>query len=72
MADIDSIIRFTKLIAYENTGSRELLAEQFRVTPQTITNWVNTIETLYFVEICYCRTAETYKVVKGELPPYLK
>ncbi|MDD4747508.1 MAG: hypothetical protein PHW19_09510 [Salinivirgaceae bacterium] len=72
MADIDSIIRLTKLIAHEKTGSRNSLAQQFQVTPQTITNWVNTIETLYFVEICYCRTAETYKVVKGELPPYLK
>jgi len=73
MGDINCIKRFVRLIAYENTGCRNQLAKQFRVTPKTITNWVRAIDELYFVEVGYCRTAQTYKVIKGELPPpYLK
>ena len=72
MGDINSIKHLARLIAYENTGCRNQLAKQFRVTPQTITNWVDTIEELYFVEIGYCRTAQTYKVIKGELLPLFK
>ena len=73
MGDIENMKRFARLIAHQNTGCRDHLAQQFRVSPQTITNWVKALEELYFVKICYCRTAQTYKVVKGELPPpYLK
>ena len=71
MGDIGCIKRLARLIANENTGSRNQLSQQFRVTPQTITNWVNALEKLYFAKVCYCRTAQTYKVVKGELPPPL-
>ena len=71
MGDIDCIKKLARLIAHENTGCRDQLSQQFHVTPQTITNWVQTIEELYFVKVCYCRTAQTYKVVKGELPPPL-
>jgi len=74
MQNITQLQKLAQLIAMENTGPRQQLADSFKVSERTITHWIAYLEQMYFLKICYSRKAQTYKVVSGELPPppYLK